>query len=190
MNRFVGALMGAALLALASAAAAAMAMLAPDLRSYCWTDSDGQALRLSSLRAPLVVMTMAYTDCRRVCGTTTLVLAELQKRLDAMGAAAEFVVVSYDPANDTPAEWREYRNQRGLTRPNWHFVTGNAEVTRQIAQQLELSFWTYHDHVVHDFRIVLFDARWRVVAEVDWAHLDDVAGILRQAIASAAADRR
>jgi cytochrome oxidase Cu insertion factor (SCO1/SenC/PrrC family) len=127
---------------------------------------------------PLIVMTMAYTTCRRVCSTTTLVLSDIQKRLDAMKIDADFVVVGLDPDNDSPAEWRDYRSRRNLNRANWHFLTGDADSTKKLARGLDVSFWTYHDHIVHDFRIVLFDAQWHLVAEVDWADTGRLEGIL------------
>jgi cytochrome oxidase Cu insertion factor (SCO1/SenC/PrrC family) len=177
MNRPLKCLLGL-LLALVSATASAAWTLGTDVTDFAWTDSDGRPLQLSALRGPLIVMTMAYTACRKVCGTTTLVLGDIQRRLDAMKIDAEFVVVSYDPANDGPAEWREYRTRRQLDRANWHFLTGNVVMTRKIARRLDLDFWTYHDHIVHDFRIVLFDAQWRALGEVDWDHIDRVDAVL------------
>lgn len=170
---------GVAWLALACASAAARPTLAPDLRATSWTDSDGQAVRLADLRAPLYVVSMAYTACRKFCGTTTLVMGEIQRRLETHAIDAQFVVVSYDPANDSPAQWRDYRARRNLRRANWHFLTGSEAATRNIARHLDLNFWSYHDHLVHDFRIVLFDAQWRAVGEVDWEHIDAVDAVLR-----------
>ena len=123
-------------------------------------------------------MTMAYTACRKVCGTTTLVLADLQQRLDALQIEADIVVVSYDPDNDSPAQWREYRARRKLDRANWHFLSGDLRSTRAVARGLDLDFWNYEDHVVHDFRIVLFDAHWQPLAEIDWARTREVDRIL------------
>ena len=169
----------AAVLALVWASAAAGGWtLGPDLRDHAWTDSDGRELRLSTLRSPLIVVTMAYTACRRVCSTTTLVLSDLQKRLDAMKIDADFVVVSFDPGNDSPSEWRDFRARRNLNRDNWHFLSGDADSTRNLARGLDVSFWTYHDHIVHDFRIVLFDVRWKPIGEVDWADTGRLESIL------------
>ena len=166
------------LLALASASAPAHWALGPDLSNLAWTDSDGRALRLAELRTPLRVMTMAYPACKKVCGTTTLVLSEIQGRLDAMGVDADFVIVTYDPSSDSQEDWRDYRARRKLDRANWHFLTGDAVATRKVARNLDLDFWSYHGHIVHDFRILLFDAHWRVLGEVDWDHIDRIDGVL------------
>lgn len=178
MNRVALLLFAVVLSAAPVASRATGWAIAPELRDRAWTDSDGREVRLSGLRAPLYVVTMAYTACHRICGTTTLVLSEIQRRIDALGVAAEFVVVSYDPANDTPSDWRSYRARRGLTRSTWHFLTGDAATTRTFARALDLDFWSHDDHIVHGFRIALFDSGWRPVGEVDWAHVDDVASII------------
>ena len=91
-------------------------------------------------------------------------------------------IVSYDPRNDSPADWQDYRKRRGLQRATWHFLTGDAVSTRVLARQLDLDFWIYHEHIVHDFRIVLFDAHWNVIGEVDWSSVDRLPEILRQSV--------
>jgi cytochrome oxidase Cu insertion factor (SCO1/SenC/PrrC family) len=180
--RHLAALLIAAALVGPRLAAAAPWSLPPDLRSQQWLDSDRQIFSLSMVQAPIVVMTMAYTACRRICSTTALVLSDLQQRLDTAGQPAEFIIVSYDPSNDSPADWRDYRTRRGLTRSTWHFLTGETAATRLLARYLDLDFWSYHDHIVHDFRIVLFDARWRVLGEVDWSSTDKLADILGESL--------
>jgi cytochrome oxidase Cu insertion factor (SCO1/SenC/PrrC family) len=78
------------------------------------------------------------------------------------------VIVSYDPARDSPKAWTDYRTSRGLIYPNWHFLTGTTQNTRRIARFLDLDFWRYDAHVMHDFRIVLFDAEGRMKREIVW----------------------
>lgn len=163
-------------------AAAGAWSLPADLRLRTWVESNGMEFRLADVDSPLVVMTMAYAACQKVCSNTSLVLGEIQRRLDEMKQPAEFVVVSYDPRNDSPADWQDYRQRRGLQRANWHFLTGDAHSTRVLARQLDLDFWTYHEHIVHDFRIVLFDSHWNVIGEVDWSSVDRLPEILRQSV--------
>lgn len=154
------------------------------MRQRTWVESNGREFRLADVNSPLVVMTMAYTACKKICSNTSLVLGEIQRRFDVMGQAAEFVVVSYDPRNDSPADWQDYRMRRGLQRATWHFLTGDAVSTRVLARQLDLDFWTYHEHIVHDFRIVLFDSHWNVIGEVDWSSVDRLPEILRESLAT------
>lgn len=167
--------------AVGAPARASVAVLPPDLRRAVWTADSGQPVRLQDLAAPWIVLTMAYTACRRTCSATSVVLSEIQRELDAAGETAQFIVVSYDPANDSPSAWTEYRNKRSLKRPNWVFLSGTDNDTRRLARLLDLDYWAYNGHILHDFRILFFDAQWRQRFELRWEQVDEVAALIRAA---------
>jgi len=121
-----------------------------------WLDDQGQPLDLRSLADRRLVVTMAYATCHRVCPMTMHKLEALQGELDAAGAQATFIVVGYDPEQDDPAAWAQYRRERGLTRANWLFLTArDPGQVRRFAQQLGFEFWRYDEHVMHDERVVV-----------------------------------
>ena len=141
-----------------------------------WRDDRGETLALTALLGRRVVISMAYTRCRQICPATIADLQSLQRALDARGEQASFVIVGYDPDNDDPASWHQYRINRQLGRSNWHFLTGSRQATRQLAHQLGFDFWTYDTHVMHESRLVIFDAQghWRTAtspAAGDWPAL-------------------
>jgi len=121
---------------------------------------------------------MAYSGCRKFCSTSVTVMKALQEAFDRRGRSAEFVVVTFDPDRDTPQAWRDYRRARDLARPNWHFLSGSAQDTRRMARFLDLDFWVYDDHIVHDFRIVIFDAEGRMRREIVWDRPVDPAALV------------
>jgi protein SCO1/2 len=93
----------------------------------------------------------------------------IQKQHDARGRSVQIVVVSYDPQNDTPEVWAAYRRQRHLDRANWHFLSGDALATAQLARAIGLGdFWAEDRHIVHDFRIVRLDADGRIGRILRW----------------------
>ena len=94
--------------------------------------------------------------------------------LDKTGREAQFVVVTYDPERDSPAEWNRYRGSRGLLRTNWHFLSGSKADTKRIARFLDLDFWHYDEHVMHDFRIVLLHAEGRLKKEIVWEKINSL----------------
>jgi cytochrome oxidase Cu insertion factor (SCO1/SenC/PrrC family) len=151
----------AAALALGSVVAAAGA--APggarlaDLPQH-WLDDDGRELALARLTGQRVLLTMAYASCHKICPVTIDSLKKVQRALDARGEQAQIVVVGYDPANDDPAVWRQYRSSRHLNRANWHFLTGSAQDTERLARTLGFDFWKYDEHVMHGSRVLVFDA--------------------------------
>jgi cytochrome oxidase Cu insertion factor (SCO1/SenC/PrrC family) len=132
-----------------------------------WRDDGGGVATFADWAGQRIVLTMAYVDCRRICPATMGTLKRLQRELDARGESAEFVVVGYDPQTDGPAAWHRYRARHGLLRANWHFLSGSRGDTEQFARQLGFGFWKYDDHVVHDARIVVFDAHGVLHAEAD-----------------------
>lgn len=137
-----------------------------------WRDDNGRDLLLTELRGRRVIMTMAYASCRQICPVAMQRLKEMQQELDSRGEPAEFVIVGYDPGRDDPAAWRRYRAARQLTRPNWHFLTGTSADTERLAEALGFPFWKYDEHVMHDFRIVVFDASGAVHAAVNSSRTD------------------
>ncbi len=125
-----------------------------------WHDDASLNRPLTGLPGRRVVITMAYASCHRICPMTMVALEQMQRAADARGIAVDFVVIGYDPKNDSPAAWHRYRKSRGLVRGNWHFLTGTPAATRQLANQLGFPFWTMDDdHVMHESRAVLFDAQ-------------------------------
>lgn len=152
---------------------AASAQLFSRFGAVHWVDSDGATRTLDDYKGRPVVMTMSYTACRKTCSSSMLVMRKMQEILARQGRDVAFVVVSYDPAHDSPAEWRRYREARRLP-PSWHFLSGDEADTRRLADFLELKYWVYDEHVMHEFRIVLFDADGNRKRDILWEQFSDL----------------
>lgn len=127
-----------------------------------FVDDGGQRLTLGRLAGPDTVVAMEYSACRFVCTTAWRKLSEIQAEADRRGLALRFVMISIDPASDSPALWREYRAARGLQRDNWVFLTGNRAATDAAARWLGVRWWWYDGQVMHDFRILRLDRQGQV----------------------------
>jgi len=135
-----------------------------------FVDEHGASRTLAEWRGRTVVMAMAYGACRSVCSSTLRTLEELQAAADRRGVAIEVVVASIDPAEDTPQAWADYRKSHRLTHVRWTFLCGSAQATRALARFLGVRFWTYDEHVMHDFKVVRLDAGGAIAATLDWQH--------------------
>jgi protein SCO1/2 len=163
----------AAALAALTWAGSAGAQLYTRFGAVPWADSDGATRTLDDYKGRPLVMTMAYTSCRKTCSSSMLVLRKMQEILARRGRDVSFVVVSYDPSHDSPQQWRRYRDARSLP-ATWHFLSGTQADTHRLAEFLDLKYWVYDEHVMHDFRIVLFDADGNRKRDILWEQFPDL----------------
>ncbi len=131
------------------------------------TDEQGQVVKLSAFAGRNVVVTMEYSRCRFMCSSTFTKLKEIHAAAESNKMPLEILIVSLDPANDTPAQWREYRQMRGLSGNNWHLTSPRPQDMAQIAQLLGIKYWYVGENLVHDFRLLRLNAQGNVVAEMN-----------------------
>lgn len=144
-----------------------------------WVDENGRAVRLSQWRGRPTVVAMEYSACRFVCSVAWRRLVQLQQEADKRGLALQFVILSIDPDNDSPAAWQDYRKARGLTRDNWRFLTAGRRAMARAAGLLGVRWWYADGHLMHDFRIVRLDDEGAVGASVN-AYDDGFEALLAQ----------
>lgn len=139
-----------------------------------WQDDSGKNVKLSDWQKNTVVLTMSYTSCRRICPNMTLKkLKELQEGYDKLKKKVEFIIVTFDPENDTPHELSKYKKKNKIDRNNWHFLTGTLENTKTFSEKLDLDgFWKMDDHVFHGFKIVVIGPNGDELGSLDWDHQD------------------
>jgi cytochrome oxidase Cu insertion factor (SCO1/SenC/PrrC family) len=133
-----------------------------------WVDDQGKPVKLSFWQGKTVIISMAYSTCRKFCPLTIARMNELQRLFDQHGKQAEFVIVSYDPAGDTWQSWAAYRKTRNLTRENWHFLVGNSDDTIKLSQLLGMNYWLYDEHVMHNFKLVRLGSNGEIQKTLDW----------------------
>jgi protein SCO1/2 len=103
---------------------------APAASDFTLTDQTGQPLALHDLRGKTVFLFFGYTHCPDVCPLT---LAKLDSALKTAGATsddARVVMISVDPAQDTPAALAEYLERYG---PAFVGLTGAPHEIARIA---------------------------------------------------------
>jgi cytochrome oxidase Cu insertion factor (SCO1/SenC/PrrC family) len=132
-----------------------------------FVDEQGRAGELAQWLGRPTVVAMEYSECRFVCSLAWRRLAEIQAEADRRGLKLQFLIISIDPENDTPALWRAYRQERGLTLDNWRFVTGDRAATDRVAALLGVRWWRSEGHIIHDLRITRLDALGRTVGTLD-----------------------
>jgi protein SCO1/2 len=132
-----------------------------------WLDDRGATFELASLKGTPTVLTMAYGACRRICSTSLRAMEQVQALADQRHLAVNFVVIGLDPTQDKPADWAAFRADRKLGRPNWIFLTGDEDSTREAAQRLGVHYWRIGEHTMHDFKIVLLSPAGKITRSME-----------------------
>jgi cytochrome oxidase Cu insertion factor (SCO1/SenC/PrrC family) len=96
---------------------------APD---FTLTDQDGHRLSLAALRGQVTMLAFLSTSCAPAC---VLAAQQMRGALDELTPAPAVVLVSVDPAADTPARVRRFLADLSLA-GRAHFLTGPASALR------------------------------------------------------------
>jgi len=106
-----------------------------------WTDDRGEAFTLATLRGRPVVLAMFFANCTYACPMLVSDMQRLRASLPADARAkAQFVLVSFDVARDTPAALKAYRERMGLEADTWTLLHGDTAGVQELAMLLGVKF--------------------------------------------------
>jgi protein SCO1/2 len=139
---------------------------------WSWTDERGHAVTLSNWRGRPLVLTAMFTQCKATCPRTLAKLRQMHAQFQRAGRAAEFVLVTLDPDNDTPQALSRFKSSSGLP-DSWHLLSGSLADTRELRDVLGIHVIDDGPHLMHDGRIVLYDGDGRPARAFEGWALDD-----------------
>lgn len=123
-----------------------------------WKNERGEAVSLSAFKDKWYALTFVYTSCAGSCPLTTKKLKRLDAALVKAGKPLQLVVVSLDPAHDTPAEVAKYRERYGLTgEQRWQVLVGDDAQVRTLTMLLEFKYTRNPESgvILHDNTVFL-----------------------------------
>ncbi len=123
-----------------------------------WRTESNTSVRLDTFKGAQVVLAFVYTSCPGSCPLTTAKLKKLDAALARAGKKPHFVVLSLDPAHDTPDAVAEYRARFHLTgKQNWHVLVAPEEELRKITLLLDFRYSKNPDtqDILHDNKVFL-----------------------------------
>jgi cytochrome oxidase Cu insertion factor (SCO1/SenC/PrrC family) len=106
-------------------------------------DQDGTPRRFYSdvLQGQVVCLSFIFTNCGEACPLIMQKLKRARERLGERAREVQFVSLSVDPENDTPAALKAFAAKHGATGPGWTFLTGSradlAAVHRRLGTWVE-----------------------------------------------------
>jgi protein SCO1/2 len=134
-----------------------------------WTDQGGRPFALASLRGSPVLLVLFYGTCDSVC---PIVVRDV-KKVEAMlperdRARTRFVLVTIDPAVDTPEHLLAYARKNELDLSRWALLNGSPEQVRVLANVLGVKYRpTGTGQYSHTIRITVLDAEGAVADHAD-----------------------
>jgi protein SCO1/2 len=133
------------------------------------TDQAGRAFDWRARRGRPQVVAMFYTSCRFICP----LIVDSGKAVESALAPAEraridLLLVSIDPARDTPEALMQVATKRGLESPRWTLARPRPQDVRPIAGVLGTRYRELADgEFNHTSALVLLDAEGRIVARTE-----------------------
>lgn len=105
-----------------------------------WTNDAGANVQLAALRGRPVVAAMFFASCEYACPIIVSEMKRLGESLPAdVRARAQFVLVSFDSARDTPAALKAYRERMALG-GEWTLLHGEPGAVQELAMLLGVKY--------------------------------------------------
>ena len=106
-----------------------------------WRTEAGAETGLEAWRGRWYALAFVYTSCAGTCPLTTAKLKRLEQALARAGRPLDLVVVSLDPAHDTPEAVRDYRARHHLEQARrWHLLVGAEAELRTLTMLLDFRY--------------------------------------------------
>jgi len=132
-------------------------------------DQTGTPVRLSVVRGHPVLMSMFYASCTDTCPLLITELHRTEASLPPVARAdVRVLLVSLDPARDTPAALRKLAESNGVDPARWRFLTGPDDAVREVAAALGVKFRRLSTGVInHSSVIAVLDRRGVIKSRSD-----------------------
>ena len=99
---------------------------------FSFTDQDGNTITNKDYEGKVYVVEFFFTSCKTICPIMNKNMLRVQNEFygNPNVGIASFTI---DPNYDTPSVLKEYAKNYGITKPQWHFLTGEKEKIHDLA---------------------------------------------------------
>jgi protein SCO1/2 len=141
---------------------------AADLPDVAIETADGTRTSFAATGGRVRIATMFYSHCPGVCPLTIDALRAIDRQFTAQQRARlNFVLLSLDPARDSPQALRSLAVERGLTSSRWLLGRTSESDARAFAAAAHIQYRTLSDGSIdHSTGFVLVDGQGRLLDRV------------------------
>ena len=106
-----------------------------------WQNQDAEELQLKNLKGKNLVMVMIFTSCRTACPILVGDMKKIHAKIEKNKLKdTSLVLISIDPANDTPEVLKKFAAERNMDSQPWIFLRSDEESTREFANVLAVKY--------------------------------------------------
>ncbi|WP_010250768.1 SCO family protein [Myroides injenensis] len=106
-----------------------------------WTTQDGKDIELKDLNGNVLVMVMIYTSCKAACPRLVADMRNIEQRVQSKNNdKIKYILVSIDPAVDTPERLKEFAKENLMDGSQWIFLRSSDDNTREFAATLAVNY--------------------------------------------------
>lgn len=99
---------------------------------YELTNQNGETVIFpDDFQGSPLILGFIYTNCPDICSFITANVKEIHDEIDNPGDT-QFVLITFDPARDTPEVLRDYAGAFDMNTPPFHFLTGNDKIINDL----------------------------------------------------------
>jgi len=134
-----------------------------------WKDDQGKALKFDTFQKNWTVISMMYTRCPGSCPMIVQKMRKVETLLKNHQIDAQFVLVTFDPKRDTPAQLKLHRGKIAVSETNWHFLNGGEGDTRKLSMLLGIKFTQDAEtgDFMHDNKLILVSPSGKIAARLN-----------------------
>ena len=136
------------------------------LAPFSFEDEAGSIVTNKTVQGKIHVANFMFTSCGSICPKMT---DNLSKVSEAFANDSNVLLLSYSvtPWIDTKERLKEYKEGKGISNKNWHFLTGDKGRIYNLARQSyfaeeDLGFTKDSTEFLHTEHIVLVDGNGRI----------------------------
>jgi len=101
---------------------------------FSFTDQNGKTITNKDFEGKVYIAEFFFTTCPDICPIMTENMKKIQDKFlgNPNLGIASFTI---DPTHDTPEVLKEYATKKGITKPQWHLLTGEKEEIFKLANE-------------------------------------------------------
>ena len=136
------------------------------INDFAFTNQQGETITEQTVAGKIHVANFIFTSCGVVCPVMTDHMQQISQKFNTDSDVA-FLSYSVTPWIDDVDRLQEYAQQREITNPNWHLLTGNKGDIYQLARQYyfaeeDLGYTKDSTEFLHTEHFILVDQQQHI----------------------------